>query len=160
MAADNARLAKRKEAGPMASFTSKHAGQYHSESMDMGYSESKFNRSAWEKIEHGKQNQTPVTIWIGVASVIVAIPIRDVDPDDLEVSVLGTRLLFRGTARSHYFSQDVDLPCDVDVHPIRITDGKGTLYILLVKKQKTDTVTAEGHGDRYPSIPILTISGA
>jgi HSP20 family molecular chaperone IbpA len=113
--------------------------QNQRESRDKKYPESKFSRSAWEKFEQREQNQAPVTIWVGVASVIVAISIPDIEPDDLDVSVLGTRLIFRGTARSNYFSQDVDLPCVTEVHPIRIPDRKGILYILLVKKYEVDT---------------------
>lgn len=118
----------------MATITHEHARQYQSESMNEGYQKSKFSRSPWEKSEHREHNQAPVTMWVGVACVIVAIPIQDVNPDDLDISVVGTRLIFRGTARSNIFNQIVELPCDVGSHPIRITDRKETLYILLMKK--------------------------
>ena len=124
----------------MESSISRHARQYHSGSMDMGYAASKVRRLPWEKHEHHELNKAPVTLWIGAASVIVAISIPDIDRDDLfEVSVHGTRLSFRGTAGSKYFSQDVDLPCAVESNPIYISEGRGVLSILLVKKQKTDT---------------------
>jgi len=123
----------------MESTTREPSRQNERGSEDKKYPESKLCRSAWEKIEQHKQNQAPVTMWIGVASVIVAILIPNIDPDDLDVSVLGTRLLFRGTANSNYFSQDVDLPCAVEVHPIRVPDGNGILYILLMKKHEVDT---------------------
>jgi HSP20 family molecular chaperone IbpA len=148
---------RKKEAGIMASSFSEHSRQYH---MDKGYPESKFSRSPWERIEHRALNQAPVTVWVGISSVIVAISIPDIDPDDLDVSVLGTRLSFRATAHSRHFSQDVDLPCTVEAHPIRVKGDRGVQYILLVKKQGADTVTAEGYGDRHPSSPALTMSGA
>jgi len=144
----------------MTASTSRHARQYHNDPMNKEYSERIFNRSPWEKIEHRERNQAPVTIWVGISNVIVAVEIPDIDSDDLEVLVLGTRLIFRGSARSNFFRQIIDLPCDVEMHPIRITDGKGTLYFLLVKKQGADTVKEEGYGGRYPSIPVLTVSGA
>ena len=144
----------------MASSAREPLGHNQRESIDKNHPESKFSRSAWEKIEHHEHDQAPVTMWIGVASVIVAVSIPDVDPDDLEVSVLGTRLLFRGAAPGKYFSQDVELPCAVEAHPIHIPEGKGILYVLLVKKREAEAVRDEGYGDRYPSIPVLTMSGA
>lgn len=144
----------------MASSTREPSRQSQKESIDQMHPESKFSRSAWEKIERHEQNQAPVTMWIGVASVIIAISIPDVNPHDLEVSVLGTRLLFRGTALSNYFSQDVELPCAVEVHPIHIPEGKGILYVLLVKKREAEAVRDEGYGNRYPSVPVLAMSGA
>jgi HSP20 family molecular chaperone IbpA len=124
----------------MESSISRHARQYRNESMDRGHSASKFSRLPWKRVEHHELNKAPVTLWIGAASVIVAISIPDIDRDDLfEVSVHGTRLSFRGTAGSKYFSQDVDLPCAVESNPVYITEGKGVLSILLVKKEKADT---------------------
>jgi len=144
----------------MASSAREPSRQNQRESIDNKDPESIFRRSAWEKIEHHEQNQAPVTMWIGVASVIVAVSIPDVDPDDLEVSVIGNRLLFRGFTLSNDFSQDVELPCAVEAHPIHIPEGKGILYVLLVKKREAEAVRDEGYGDRYPSIPVLTMSGA
>jgi HSP20 family molecular chaperone IbpA len=144
----------------MASSAREPSKQNQRESIDKKHPESVFSRSAWEKIEHHEHDQAPVTMWIGVASVIVAISIPDVDPDDLEVSVLGTRLLFRGAAPGKYFSQDVELPCAVEAHPIHIPEGKGILYVLLVKKREAEAVRDEGYGDKYPSNPVLTMSGA
>jgi len=69
---------------------------------------------AWEKIESRIQDQAPVTIWIGIASVVVAVTIADLDPDDLTVSVLEASLMIRGMAQSNFFSLDIDLPCAVD----------------------------------------------
>jgi HSP20 family molecular chaperone IbpA len=133
-----------KGARRMGSSISNHARQYRDESRDMGYPEKKFGRSPWEKIEYHDLNKATVTLWIGVASVIVAISIPDIDPDDLfEVSVHGTRLSFRGTALSNYFSQDLDLPCAVEANPIYITEGKGILSVLLVKKEEAETEISE-----------------
>ncbi|MGE5840034.1 MAG: Hsp20/alpha crystallin family protein [Deltaproteobacteria bacterium] len=101
-----------------------------------GYPERKFSRSAWDRIEHRKRDQATVTMWIGFASVVVAVTIADIDPDDLDISVLETSLMLRGTVQSN-FSQDIDLPCAVDLNPIRIPDSKGILYILLLKKKET-----------------------
>ena len=107
--------------------------------MDEGHPESKISRSPWEKSEHRELNQASVTMWVGVASVIVAIPIKDVDPDALDISVVGTRLIIRGSARSNFLNRVIELPCVVDIHPIRIKDRKETLYILLIKRQEVDT---------------------
>lgn len=137
----------------MASAISRHATQYRGNSMEMGHPESRFSRSPWEKIEHRELNKAPVTLWIGVASVIVAISIPDIDLDDLfEASVHGTCLSFRGATLSHYFSQDVELPCAVEPHPIYITEGKGILSILLVRRQEVEAVEIIGHDIKYNAL--------
>ncbi len=127
----------------MAGPTVRHSGPYSDEFEGTRYPESKFSHSAWEKFENHERDQAPVTMWIGFASVVVAIMIADIDPDDLDISVLGNCLMLRGTAQSNFFNQDIDLPCAVDTNPIRIPDGKGILYILLLKKKETDTITAD-----------------
>ena len=99
----------------------------------MGYPESRFSKSPWEKSIRREANRAPVTLWVGISSVIVALEVPDIDSTDLDVSVIGNRLLFRGKSQNSRFCQDVDLPCAVELHPIHITKGKGILYVLLVK---------------------------
>jgi HSP20 family molecular chaperone IbpA len=73
-------------------------------------------------------------MWIGVKAIVIALSLPDGNPGDVQISIVGTCLLIRGTARSSVADQNIDLPCPVETHPIRIEDGRGTCYILLVKK--------------------------
>jgi HSP20 family molecular chaperone IbpA len=144
----------------MAVSASRLSGPCDNEFEGARYPERKFSRSAWEKIETCKQDQVPVSMWIGVANIVVAITIADIDPDDLTISALGTRLMLRGTAQSNFFSQNVDLPCAVDINPIRIPGGTGILYILLSKKKETSTVTAGGQDNQRSLLSAKALNGA
>ncbi|HTZ41317.1 MAG TPA: Hsp20/alpha crystallin family protein [Syntrophales bacterium] len=124
----------------MESSISNFARQYGAPSVDMGYLERRKRPSAWEKTEQHDPHMAPVTMWIGVSTVIVSLSIPDIDSDDLfEVSVQGNRLSFSGSARNNYFRWEFDLPCAVESTPIYITEGKGTLSALLVRGAQTGT---------------------
>jgi len=149
---------KEKESVPMATSASGHARQYHSEYRDMGYLESRFSKSPWEKSIRREANRAPVTLWAGISSVIVALEVPDIDSTDLDVSVTGNRLLFRGKSQNSRFCQDVDLPCAVELHPIHITKEEGILYVLLVKKQETEAEITDypAKGQSLPQVGIAS----
>jgi len=96
--------------------------------------EPRFERSPWIHVTRSEKKNTPVTMWIGVKAIVIALLFPDGNLDDVQISVVGTCLLIRGTARGDFASQTIDLPCPVEAHPIRIEDGRGTCYILLLKK--------------------------
>jgi hypothetical protein len=96
--------------------------------------ETKFERSPWIHGTHYERKDPPVTMWIGVKAIVIALSLPDGNPDDVRISIAGTCLLIRGIARGSAADLDIDLPCPVETHPIRIEDGLGTCYILLVKK--------------------------
>jgi HSP20 family molecular chaperone IbpA len=96
--------------------------------------ETRFERSPWIHITHGERKSPLVTMWIGVKAIVIALSLPDGNPDDVRISIAGTCLLIRGTARSSVVDQNIDLPCPVETHPIRIEDDRGTCYILLMKK--------------------------
>jgi hypothetical protein len=98
------------------------------------YREPRFERSPWINMTRSEKKNTPVTMWIGVKAIVIALLLPDGNPDDVQISVAGTCLLIRGTAGEIFASQTIDLPCPVEAHPIRIEDGRGTCYILLLKK--------------------------
>jgi HSP20 family molecular chaperone IbpA len=96
--------------------------------------ETRFEHSPWINITRGERKNPLVTMWIGVKAIVIALSLPDGNPGDVQISIVGTCLLIRGTARSSVADQNIDLPCPVETHPIRIEDGRGTCYILLVKK--------------------------
>ncbi len=82
----------------------------------------------------GPIHDSPVTMWIGVKAIVIALSFPDRIAEDIQISVAGTCLLIRDTVQGRSASQNIDLPCPVEAHPIRIEDGGGTFYILLLKK--------------------------
>jgi hypothetical protein len=147
-----------KGGNPMSSNASMYARQYHAESADHGYPESRFSRLPWDRIEHRQPDGAPVTLWVGVSRIIVAVELQDIEPNTLSVSVKGNSLMFREAGRLD-FSLDVPLPCAVEVNPVILTKGKDILCVLLMKKQEAVPVTAEGYGDRDLPVPVLTMDG-
>jgi HSP20 family molecular chaperone IbpA len=99
-----------------------------------GYRETRFDRRSWECITQSHEDRIPVTLWIGIKALVIAVTMPGIEPDGLRLSVRGTRLSLQGPAGIGSFSRDVDLPYPVEMPPIQIKDGKDTLYILLQRK--------------------------
>jgi HSP20 family molecular chaperone IbpA len=98
------------------------------------YREARFERHPWERITQSREDRYPVTLWIGIKALVVAVTLPDVDPDDLLLTVRGASLTLQGPSPTGNFSKDIDLPYPVEIPPIRVRDGKDTLYILLQRK--------------------------
>lgn len=113
-----------------------HAGQYHAGAADRAYPQSQFSRLPRERIVHREPGRPPVTLWVGALRVIVAVELAGmIGPGDIAVSVMESRLMFRGAGRLDV-SLDVPLPCAVEGDPVVLARGKGTLCVLLMKKQE------------------------
>ena len=93
-----------------------------------------FERSPLVDTTRSERKNLLVTMWVGFKAIVIALSFPECIPDDIQVSIVGSCLLIRGTAQSNFASQHIDLPCPVETHPIRIEDGRGTCYILLLKK--------------------------
>lgn len=117
-----------------------HAGQYHAEAADRAH-QSKFSRLPWERIELREPGRPSVTLWVGALRVIAAVEMPGIGPGDVAVSVLENRLMFRGAGRLDV-SLDVTLPCAVEGNPVVLAKGKGTLCVLLMKKQEAGPARA------------------
>ena len=98
------------------------------------YGEIRFERHPWEKISQTSEDRYPVTLWIGIKALVVAVTLPDVNPDELVLTVRGASLTLQGPSSTGYFSKDIDLPYTVEIPPIQVKDGKDTLYILLQRK--------------------------
>ncbi len=94
----------------------------------------RFERHPWEKISQSQKDRYPVTLWIGIKALVVAVTLPGLNPDEIHLSVRGSRLELRGPSDSGFFSKDIDLPYHVELPPIQVRDGKDTLYILLQRK--------------------------
>ncbi len=94
----------------------------------------RFERSPWINTTRREGKNPLVTMWVGVKAIVIALSFPDCIPDDIRISIVGTCLLITGTAQSNFASLNIDLPCPVETHPIRTEDGRGTCYILLLKK--------------------------
>jgi HSP20 family molecular chaperone IbpA len=123
-----------KEENPTVLSVHEPARQSKVQTGEREYQETRFERSPWINIAHGDRKNPLVTMWVGVKAIVIALSFPDGNLDDVQISIAGTCLLIRGAARSSVASQHIDLPCPVETHPIRIEDGRGTCYILLVKK--------------------------
>jgi len=104
------------------------------QSGETGCREPGFEHSPWINTTRREGKNPLVTMWIGVKAIVIALLLPDGNPDDIQISIAGTCLLIRGASRENFASQTIDLPCPVEAHPIRIEDGRGTCYILLLKK--------------------------
>lgn len=89
-----------------------------------------FSRSALNKVG---QRETGVTCWVGATSVVVAISIPSIAPEDLRVSVSSSQLVLRGSGRRRSFFRVADLPCAVEANPLQIRSNGETLYLLFPK---------------------------
>ena len=98
------------------------------------YREARFERHSWERISQNHEDRYPVTLWIGIKALVVAVTLPDVNPDELLLTVRGASLTLQGPSSSGTFSKDIELPYPVEIPPIRVKDGKDTLYILLQRK--------------------------
>ncbi len=99
-----------------------------------GYGEIRFERRPWERISERREDRFPVTLWIGLKALVVAVAVPGVEPDVLSLSVREAGLRLQGPAGTGTFSKDIDLPYAVEMPPILVKDGKDTLYILLQRK--------------------------
>jgi HSP20 family molecular chaperone IbpA len=99
-----------------------------------GYGETPFERRPWERVSQSREDRFPVTLWIGLKALVVAVAMPGVEPDDLSLSVRGRDLRLQGPAGTGTFSKNIDLPYDVEMPPILVKDGKDKLYILLQRK--------------------------
>jgi len=118
----------------MAPFIHEPVGQRGRQSRERERQETRFERSPWAHVTCGERKNPQVTMWIGFKAVVIALSFPDGIPEDIQILIVETCLVIRGSARSHLVSQSIDLPCPVETHPIRIEDGKRTIYILLRKK--------------------------
>lgn len=100
----------------------------------VGYREVPRVAPGTENAYPGSGQQPLVAMWVGVRAVIVAISVPGEAPDNLQVSVRGSCLKLRGSARSHHLSQDIALPWPVEPHPVRVDDGSGVFHVLLQRK--------------------------
>ncbi len=94
----------------------------------------RFEQHPWEKISPHHEDRYPVTLWIGIKALVVAVTLPGVNPDEMHLSVQGSSLKLRGPSETGSFSKDIDLPYPVELPPIQVRDGKDTLYILLQRK--------------------------
>jgi HSP20 family molecular chaperone IbpA len=85
-------------------------------------------------ISQGREERFPVTLWIGIKALVAAVTVPGIEPDDLNLSVHGTRLSLHGPDGTGAFSKDIELPYAVEMPPILVKDEKDTLYILLQRK--------------------------
>ena len=114
--------------------TDRTAGQANREPGAVPYRETLFERRPWERISQSSGERFPVTQWIGIKALVVSLPLPGVDPDDLRLSVHGTRLSLQAPEGNGALRKDIDLPYAVEMPPILVKDGKDTLYILLQRK--------------------------
>ena len=110
------------------------AGQRGRQARERERQDTRFERSPWAHVTYGERKNPQVTIWDGFKAIVIALSFPDGMPEHIQVSVAGTRLTIRGSARNLVVSDHVDLPCAVETHPIRVDDDKGTMYLLLRKK--------------------------
>lgn len=96
--------------------------------------EPRFERSPWAHVTCGETKNPRVTIWDGFKAIVIALSFPDGIPEDVQVSVVETGLTIRGSARNLIVIEHIDLPCAVEIRPIRVDDDRGTMYLLLRKK--------------------------
>jgi HSP20 family protein len=93
----------------------------------------------------------PVNAWIGEEDAVVTAELPGMDPDKMEISVVGDTLTISGEREAHplkegesyhrqerqcgSFSRSLQLPFHVDVDRVKATYEKGTLNITLPRSE-------------------------
>lgn len=101
------------------------------------------------------------TLWAGPKALVINADLPGIDLDNLQIDIIGARLVFRGTLQSlppggdmgrskgrpSRFSHVVELPYRVDADRAEVQKGSGLVSIVLKKEQ-----SASGNGqDRLES---------
>ena len=96
--------------------------------------------------------ETPeIFLWAGSESLFISADLRGMDPEDLQIRVSGTRLIFHGTLRpgltpgkggihltkeaSSTFSHALDLPYEVHADGAEVQNENGLISIILRRKE-------------------------
>jgi HSP20 family molecular chaperone IbpA len=96
--------------------------------------------------------ETPeIFLWAEPGSLFISADLRGIDLDDLQIRVIGTRLIFRGTLRSDLpsgegairqvkdasgtFTHVLELPYRVDTDQAEVQNENGLISIILKKEE-------------------------
>jgi HSP20 family molecular chaperone IbpA len=98
-----------------------------------------------------KAEKPEIFLWAVPKSLYIAADLRDIDLDDLQIHVSGTRLIFRGNFRSDLgaekeavhqaknalitFNHILELPYEVDANQTAVQNEKGLISIILRRKE-------------------------
>jgi HSP20 family molecular chaperone IbpA len=99
-----------------------------------------------------KGEETPeIFLWAGSWRLFISADLRGIDLDDLQIRVIGTRLIFRGTLRSDLPSEEggihqaknasgtfthvLELPYRVDADQVEVQNENGLISIVLKKEE-------------------------
>ena len=110
---------------------------------------------------NGSKKETPeIYLWAVPKSLFISADLRDINVDDLQIHVNGTRLIFRGYLHSDLpakkeavhqaknapvtFNHVLELPYEVDADKTEVQNEKGLISIILRRKESrhySDRVT-------------------
>lgn len=105
-------------------------GQRREQPGETEYRETRFERSPWITITRSERKNPQVTMWMGARTIVLALSFPDDNAHDVRISITGTCLEIRCAIRNNFVCQNIDFPCPVGAHPLRIQDGRGTHYMM------------------------------
>ena len=106
----------------------------------------------WRALEHGWSEFPAIEVWTGAEGIRMEAQVPGIDPDDLELTVVGDTLTIRGSRsrsgendgetphrrerESGKFARTIQLPFAVDGNRVQARFENGWLHIELPRSEK------------------------